>query len=313
MSMKETRIVFMGTPDFAVPALRALHENYSVVAVVTQPDRPSGRGKKMTQPPVKVTAEELGILVSQPKKIRDDAFLAWLRDLAPDFIVTAAYGRILPAQILDVPKIAPLNIHASLLPRWRGAAPIHRAVIAGDRESGVTVIYMDEGMDTGDVALKSAVNIGPEDTTGNLHDKLSSLGAEMIVEVISSIIKGTAKRTLQDETGTTAAPPLQREEERIDWCAGAATVHNLVRGMNPWPGAYTLLHGTRLKIWSGQAAAGRGSDCGIILQADTEGILVATGDGAYRIAMLQPPGKKPMKAADFLRGNPLSEGTRLGI
>lgn len=310
--MKQTRIVFMGTPEFAVASLRALHHAFTVAAVVTQPDRPCGRGKKLTPPPVKVTAEELGIPVAQPQKIRSSEFVEWLRKLEPDFLVTAAYGKILPPAVLAVPKYFALNIHASLLPRHRGAAPIHRAVLAGDRESGVTIMHMDEGMDTGDMILRETVEIGPHDTTGILHDKLSVLGAKMIVPAIEELIGGTAGRVRQNHEEATLAPPLTREDEEIDWCRKAVEVHNRVRGMNPWPGAYTWLNGERLKIWAGQPAEGWGRPCGAVLSADGHGILIAVADGAFRITRLQPPGKKAMGAADFLRGNALPAGTVLG-
>ncbi|MDW7650233.1 MAG: methionyl-tRNA formyltransferase [Bacillota bacterium] len=310
--MKEKRIVFMGTPSFAVPALEALHSSFTVLAVVTQPDRPSGRGKKMTPPPARVAAETLGIPVLQPTKIKTDDFSDQLISLAPDFIVTCAYGRILPKKILEIPTVTALNIHASLLPRWRGAAPIHRAVMAGDKESGVTIIHMDEGMDTGDMVLRRAVSVRPDDTTGDLHDRLSLLGGEMVVDAVHSILNGTAERIPQDESEATAAPVLQREEERIDWCSSAQDIHNLVRGMNPWPGAYTLLNGNRLKVWRGCPVNGKAPSCGEVISAEGEGILVAAQNGAFRITELQPPGKKAMSAADFLRGRPLPAGTRLG-
>ncbi|MCW3490899.1 methionyl-tRNA formyltransferase [Dethiobacter alkaliphilus] len=310
--MKKTKIVFLGTPDFAVDTLRKLHDAFTVVAVVTQPDRPSGRGKKMMAPPVKQVAQELGLPVEQPQKIKNEQFLQWLKSLEPDFLVTAAYGRILPGTVLAVPKIAALNVHASLLPRWRGAAPIHRAVLAGDEKSGITIMHMDEGMDTGDMILQQAVPISNELTTGELHDQLAAVGGDLIVEAIEKILQGDAPRVPQDQSKATAAPPLTREEEQIDWCRDPKEVHNLVRGMNPWPGTYTFIDGQRLKIWSGKPAGGKGKRCGEVLRADGEGILVATKDGAYLITRLQPPGKKPMTAGDFLRGNELAVGTLLG-
>lgn len=309
--MKDTRIVFMGTPEFAVATLRKLHDTYTVVAVVTQPDRPSGRGKKLMAPPVKVTALELGISVVQPLKIRDKEFVSWLHGLQPDFLVTAAYGRILPAQVLAVPKITALNVHASLLPRWRGAAPIHRAILAGDKESGITIMHMDEGMDTGDMILQASVPIADHDTTGRLHDQLAPVGAELIVKAIEQIRNGQANREPQDHSAATPAPPLLREEEQIDWCRSTEVVHNHVRGMNPWPGAYTFVNGQRLKIWSGTPTEGHGAQCGEVLAVNNDGIVVATVNGAYRITTLQPPGKKAMSAGDFLRGNEVVIGTRL--
>ncbi len=309
--MKETKIVFMGTPEFAVAALQELAKKFTVAAVVTQPDRPCGRGKKTMPPAVKKAAEELGLQVIQPRKIKTSEFLELLRELSPDFIVTAAYGRILPQLVLDVPKIAALNIHASLLPRYRGAAPIHRAVMNGDTESGITIMHMDAGMDTGDIIFKEAVPIDFFDTTGNLHDKLSALGAKMIVKTIAEVLSGTAPRLRQDENLSTSAPPLCREEELINWNASAVDIHNLVRGMNPWPGAYTLLNGERLKVWSGKPEEGCSKCSGMVLSAEGD-IVVSTGNGCYRITSVQPPGKKAMASSDFLRGNDLPAGTILG-
>jgi methionyl-tRNA formyltransferase len=310
--MKETRIVFFGTPDFAVQTLHALHKAFTVTAVVTQPDRPCGRGKKPAQPPVKTVAEELGLMVVQPQKVRNTEFLAWLKAQKPDFLVTAAYGRILTAAVLNVPKIAPLNVHASLLPRWRGAAPIHRAVIAGDQESGITIMYMDEGMDTGDLIMQGRVPIGPKDTCGQLHNKLAQTGAQLIVDAIQGILAGSTLRVKQKETEAIAAPPLSSQEEEINWCNTTETIHNLVRGMAPWPGAYTYLGDKRLKVREGVPVKGQGQVCGQVIATGKEGILVATKDGAYRITQLQPPGKKSMDAAAFLLGNPLPNGTILG-
>lgn len=310
--MKDTRIVFMGTPEFAVQALEAVAREFLVVAAVTQPDRPAGRGNKLTPPPVKTAAESLGIPVFQPKNIRDTGFAEWLGSLEPDFLVTAAYGRILPPAVLAVPVCGPLNIHASLLPRYRGAAPIHRAVLAGDTETGITIMYMDEGMDTGDMILQEAVAIGPDDTTGMVHDRLARLGAKLIVKAIEAIIRCRAPRVKQDEALATFAPPLTGKDEKIDWCSNSAVVHNQVRGMNPWPGAYTLLNGERIKIWAGRPEAADPAQCGAVLDAGGQGLLVACGTGAYRITQLQPPGKKSMPAVDFLRGSPLPAGTLLG-
>lgn len=310
--MKETRIVFFGTPEFALKTLDSLHKSFTVSAVVTQPDRPGGRGKKMSPSPVKLKAQALGIALFQPAKIRTAEFAAWLQSMAPDFLVTAAYGKILSAQILAVPRLSALNVHASLLPRWRGAAPIHRAVLAGDCESGITIIEMDEGMDTGDIILQGSVPVGRDETTGFLHDKLADLGARLIVEAVTAILAGTAKKVVQDHSQATLAPPLTREEEILDWCAKTSVIHNQVRGMNPWPGTYTWFNGERLKIWAGHPVHSTPANCGRVLAAGKEGIFVSTGDGVYCISMLQPPGKKIMDAADFLRGNLLPPGSILG-
>ena len=310
--MKETRIVFFGTPEFALETLDSLHKSFLVAAVVTQPDRPGGRGKKMLPPPVKLRAQALGIALLQPTKIRTADFVTWLQSMAPDFLVTAAYGKILPSQILAIPKISALNVHASLLPRWRGAAPIHRAVLSGDCESGITIIQMDEGMDTGDIILQDSVPIGQEETTGDLHAKLANLGAKLIVEAVTAILAGTAKKVVQDHSLATFAPPLTREDEMLDWCAHTSVIHNQVRGMNPWPGAYTWFKGERLKIWAGRPVYSTHANCGQVLAVGKEGIFVGTGDGVYCISRLQPPGKKIMDVADFLRGTLLTPGTVLG-
>ncbi|MBS3897770.1 MAG: methionyl-tRNA formyltransferase [Dethiobacter sp.] len=310
--MKETRIVFFGTPEFALYALDSLQKSFTVAAVVTQPDRPSGRGKKILPSPVKLRAQALGIPLFQPVKIRTAEFAAWLQSISPDFLVTAAYGKILSPQILAVPRISALNVHASLLPRWRGAAPIHRAVLAGDCESGITIIEMDEGMDTGDIILQDSVPIGLNETSGDLHDKLTDLGAKLIVEAVTAILAGTAKKVAQDDNLATLAPPLTKEEEMLDWSASTGVIHNQIRGMSPWPGMYTRFKGERLKIWAGRPLHLSGANCGQVLAAGKEGILVGTGDGAYCISLLQPPGKKIMDAAAFLRGNLLLPGAILG-
>ena len=242
--MAKTTIIFMGTPEFAVPSLLTLAENYTVLTVVTQPDRRAGRGKRIQAPPVKIAAETLQLPVLQPEDIRAADFVATVAALQPDFIVTCAYGKILSPALLAVPRLAALNIHASLLPYYRGAAPIHRAIMNGEKESGITIMHMDQGMDTGDIILQQAVDIAPTETAGTLHDKLADLGAGLIVEAIAAIKHGKAPRIKQDERLATYAPPLTRREEKIDWCQSSQIIHNQVRGMNPWPGAYTCLRNT---------------------------------------------------------------------
>lgn len=310
--MKEIRLVFLGTPDFAVPALLALHEAYRVVAVVTQPDRPGGRGQKTGLSPVKKEALQLGLPILQPEKIRDGRFLAELNGLAPDFLVTAAYGRILPAEILAVPGVAALNIHASLLPRYRGAAPIQRAIINGEKESGVTIMYMDSGMDTGDIALQERVDIAFTDTAGDLHDKLSLLGAKLIVTVLTAILTGRIALRAQEASLATYAPPLLPEEEKINWQAKASAIHNLVRGMSPRPGAYTLYRKERLKILTGTPGPGSAPVSGMILSVTGGKLLVAAGEGIYSVEKVQPQGGKAMTAAEYLRGKRLPAGAVLG-
>lgn len=313
--MKETRIIFMGTPEFAVTSLQSLHEAYTVAAVVTRPDCRGGRGKQLQFSPVKAKALQLGLPIRQPAAVRDAQFQEQLQKERPDFIITAAFGRILPAAVLQIPKYAALNIHASLLPRWRGAAPIHRAIMAGDEKTGVTIMYMDAGMDTGDILYKRSIPVSHLAAMGEIHDQLSDLGAGMIVSAVSDVLRGIAPCLKQNENEATAAPPLRPEEEMIDWSKPAGNVHNLVRGMNPWPGAYTFHAGERLKIWSGKTAD---DDCrsylpGEITAAGNDGIYVGTGGGIFQIMQLQPAGKKKMPAGDYLRGKGLKPGDFLGL
>jgi len=310
--MKGIRLVFWGTPEFAVPALIALHQVFSVAAVVTQPDRPSGRGQKTAIPPVKAAALRLGLPVLQPEKIRESSFLAELTALAPDLLVTAAYGRILPAEILAVPRVAALNIHASLLPRYRGAAPIQRAIINGETESGVTIMYMDPGMDTGDIILQERAEIAFTDTAGDLHDKLAEIGARLIVAALTGIHAGQLARRPQNAALATYAPPLTPEEEKINWQAPALAIHNLVRGMNPRPGAYTLYRGARLKILAGTPASGAAPVGGTVLSTAGGKLLVTAGEGAYLVEIVQPQGGKEMTVAEYLRGNNIPAGAVLG-
>lgn len=309
-----TRIVFMGTPEFAVPAVSALNERYQVVLVVTQPDRPRGRGRKTVPSAVKAAAKAMGLPVVQPKILRGEEFADLLASCRPDFLVTAAYGRILPPTILQVRKIAAVNIHASLLPRYRGAAPIHRAVINGETASGITIMHIEEGIDTGDIISQKSVIIASDTTAGELHDILSQLGADMIVEALPALLDGTAVRVKQDDTMTTWAPPLTAGEEEINWRISAQAIHNLVRGMNPRPVAYTYFQENRLKVWSGRPKDNEKycSAAGTVLAAGAEGIQVAAGKGSYLILELQPAGKRVMTAAEYLSGNTLLPGEVLG-
>ncbi|NLM53030.1 MAG: methionyl-tRNA formyltransferase [Firmicutes bacterium] len=309
---KQTKIVFMGTPDFAVAALEALNEMFTVVAVVTQPDRPAGRGQKLTPPPVKIAAQKMQLPVLQPQKINTQEFIAKLAALGPDYIVTAAFGRLLPPEILQIPHLAPLNIHASLLPAYRGAAPIQRAIMNGEKETGITIMLMDEGMDTGDIILQEAIPIGDFDTAGTLHDKLAELGAKLIIRAIKAINKGNFTRKKQVDSLATYAAPVQKKEAKICWNRDAVMIHNLVRSLNPWPGAYTELNGRRLKIWEGMPTADQGAPCGSVLAVEKDAIVVAAGKGAYRITKLQLQGKRAMDTGDFLRGYPIKTGTILG-
>ncbi len=309
------RVVFMGTPEFAVPALKAINARFRIVLVVTQPDRPRGRGQKTAPTAVKEAALAMGLPVLQPKSLRGEEFMDKLISSRPDFLVAAAFGRILPGHVLRVPTVAAVNIHASLLPRYRGAAPIHRAVLNGDKETGITIMHMDEGMDTGDIICRQSIPIGPDDTTGKIHDVLKELGAGLVVAALQALLEGSAPRIKQDHNLATPAPPLAAGEEEIDWAAPADAVHNLVRGMNPWPGAYTYFRGNRLKIWLGRPADTLGyqpGPAGTVIAAGADGIRVATGRGDYLITELQPPGRRAMTAAEYLCGNTVVPGEVLG-
>lgn len=308
------RVVFMGTPDFAVPALKALAEAaYDVIAVVTQPDRPRGRGKKETPPPVKETAMSLGIPVFQPVRIKDPDFIGLLEGLSPDVIVVVAFGRILPRDILELPKYGCVNVHASLLPEYRGAAPIHWAVINGENTTGITTMYMDEGLDTGDMILREAVPIREDDNVGAVHDRLASLGASLLIETLNLIRLGQAPRTPQFGESS-YAPMLSAEDELILWDRPARDILNQVRGMNPWPGARTTMHGKVLKIWRAAVLEEDGTAVlpGQVISAGSDGILVKAGKGRLKIMELQLQGAKRLGSADFLRGTPVPGGTVMG-
>ncbi|MDL2287801.1 methionyl-tRNA formyltransferase [Oscillospiraceae bacterium OttesenSCG-928-F05] len=306
------RICYMGTPEFAVPALEALHgAGHTIVGVVTQPDKQQGRGMKTAPPPVKRAAEALGLPVLQPEKIRQgiETIAGW----EPELIVVAAYGKILPKAVLDLPPYGCVNIHASLLPRFRGAAPIQRAVAEGEKESGVTTMYMAEGLDEGDMIFRAATAITPEDTGGSLHDRLMALGAELIVKTVAAITAGEAPRTPQAHALATYAPSIKKHEGQIDWSMPAHRIATLVRGFNPWPVAYTGLEGKTLKIFSAVAVETDQVDSpGTLLSAGREGLLVKAGSGAVRITELQAAGKRRMTAEDYLRGHPVAAGAVLG-
>jgi len=301
----------MGTPEFAVPALNALVEaGHDVAAVITQPDRPRGRGKKTACPPVKDRALALNLPVTQPERIREAAFVQFLKDLRPEIVVVVAYGKILPKEILQMPPNGCVNVHASLLPRYRGAAPIHRAVINGEKETGVTTMYMEEGLDTGDLLLQAKITVGPDDTTGAVHDHLSRLGAGLLLETLALIGRGEAPRVPQDGSRSSYAPPLKAEDERIHWARTARQIKDQVRGLNPWPGARTCLGGRLVKIWRVKALEGRpGADRpGVVVGCGADGIAVQTGAGQVLIKELQVEGAKKMDAVDFLRGSKLAHG-----
>jgi methionyl-tRNA formyltransferase len=309
--MSRLRVVFMGTPDFAVPCLdRLVADGHEVAAVVTQPDRPKGRGQKLAPSPVKEAAAGYGLPVLQPEKIRAADFQAAMAALAPEVIVVVAFGQFLPKALLELPRLGCVNVHASLLPRYRGAAPIHWAVMNGETTTGVTTMYMDIGMDTGDMILTAEVAIGPDDTTGEVHDRLKALGAEVLSDTLARLADGTAPRTPQDGAAATYAPLLTRAVERIDWTRPAAAVHNQVRGLSPWPGAYCLHAGRTFKVWRSELAApaSGGGQPGRVVAADDAGAVVLTGTGAVRLTEVQPENRRRMGMGEYIRGYGLTVG-----
>jgi methionyl-tRNA formyltransferase len=313
------KVIYAGTPEFARVALEALHAaGHEIVLVLTQPDRPAGRGMKLQASPVKQFALEHDIPVAQPQGLRLDgkyaqdaaAAKALLEAAQADVMVVAAYGLILPQWVLDLPRLGCLNIHASLLPRWRGAAPIHRAIEAGDAKTGVTIMQMDAGLDTGDMLLIKALPIEPIDTTGTLHDKLTALGGELIVKALAE--HDALKALKQPSEGVTYASKIDKAEAQIDWSRPADVIERRIRAFNPAPGASTTLNGEGLKVWQAFAEQGLGAAPGTVLNADAKAIRVQCGTGTLNITELQRAGGKRMAVADFLRGVPLSRGTVLG-
>jgi methionyl-tRNA formyltransferase len=312
-----TKIIFMGTPDFAVPVLRqVINDGFEVIAVVTQPDRPVGRKKVMTPPPVKVEAEKQGIPIYQPEKIREKNELEKVLALKPDLIITAAFGQILPNELLEAPAHGCINVHASLLPELRGGAPIHYAILQGKKKTGITIMYMAEKLDAGDIITQVEVPITEEDNVGTLHDKLSIAGAKLLSETLPLLLEGKLTATPQDETLATFAPNIKREQEKMDWTKSGEEIYNHIRGLNPWPVAFTILDGKILKIWNAEKIPGKASGTsGTIVQVGQEGITVITGDDTLiRIKELQPSGKTKMSVEDFLRGagSKLTTGVKLG-
>ncbi|RIX49928.1 methionyl-tRNA formyltransferase [Paenibacillus nanensis] len=313
------RIVFMGTPDFAVPSLQMLvSSGYEVVAVVTQPDRPKGRKKTLTPPPVKEAALSLGIPVLQPDRMRNQEAVSAVAEFKPDLIVTAAYGQILPKAVLELPRLGCINVHGSLLPKYRGGAPIQRSIMNGEPETGVTIMYMAEGLDTGDMISRVVVPITDEDTSGTMFEKLSAAGAKLLGETLPSIIDGSAKAVPQREEEATYAPNLTREDERIDWGKSARALFNQVRGLSPMAGAFTSLGGEVFKVWkcevpSSNGAGTAGAAPGTILTADASGIVVQTGEGKLVLTEVQPAGKRVMAVSDWVKGARIEPGTQFGI
>lgn len=306
-------IVFMGTPDFAVHSLKAVYEKYDIKAVITQPDRPKGRGKKLASPPVKVFAKTKGITVYQPENINKGDFVDLLKKLNPDVVVVAAYGKILSKDVLKIPRLGCINLHASLLPKYRGSAPIHWAIINGEKKTGVTTIYMNERMDAGDMILQKEVDILPDCTAGELHDKLAVVGSSVLVNTLDLIFSAKAPRIPQEHEKATYAPMIHREHERIDWKKESWQVKNHIRGMNPWPGAFTNLNDKVLKIWNAKTVdIDADARPGTVLHLDNNGIIVKTGSGCISVLELQLQGKKKITAGEFLRGNKIEIGTVLG-
>ncbi len=306
---KTFRIIFMGTPDFSVPALQALIDGPDdVVAVVSQPDRPKGRGKKMAATPTKIVAEGAAIPVLQPTKIKTAEFADTLRSFNPDLIVVAAYGRILPPSILDLPPLGCINIHGSLLPRHRGAAPIQWAILAGDKEAGVTIMQMDVGMDTGAMLLPESIPVADDETAGGLFTKLSALGGKALLKALDLLRQDKLPPIEQDHSLATEAPPLKKEDGCIDWNTSAREIHCLIRGMDPWPTAYSFLDGKRFRFFSPLVNDTISSqNPGSIIQADKNGLLLATGKGSLLVREIQPEGKRRMSVEAYLCGQKLKQ------
>lgn len=315
MNMSDLRVIFMGTPDFAVPCLdKLVEEKYNVVAVVSQPDRPKGRGQKLAQSPVKEAALAYGLPVLQPEKVRESEFQAKLALLKPDLIVVVAFGQLLPKVLLDLPPLGCINVHASLLPYYRGAAPIHWAVMQGEEVTGVTTMYMDIGMDTGDMILKAEVPIGKDDTTGILHDRLKEEGAALLSDTIKLIAAKQGKGTPQDHDKATYASMLRRDIEVIDWQKSAESIHNLVRGLNPWPGSYCTYQDKPLKTWQTKVydKNERTTTPGKVSKITGDGFVVETGQGTIELLEVQPANKRRMSAKDFVCGYGITIGDILG-
>lgn len=307
------KVVFMGTPEFSVSTLEKIIEaGHEVLAVVTQPDRPKGRGKAVLYTPVKEKALEYNLRVSQPYKVKEQSFIEEMKELNPDVIVVVAFGQIIPKEILDLPKYGCINIHASLLPRYRGAAPIEWVIINGEKETGITTMYMAEGIDTGDMILKETVSIDPKETSATLHEKLSKVGADLLIKTLCQLEEGTAIREKQDDSKSNYVSIIKKELGRIDFSKSAEEIERLIRGLNPWPSAYTSLDGKTLKIWDAdvleQNIDGNNGD---IVEVTKDSILVKTGKGLLKINELQLEGKKRMSVEAFLRGYTVTKGSTL--
>lgn len=302
----------MGTPQFACPTLqRLIDRGDEIPAVVTQPDRPKGRGQKSVPPPVKELAERHGLPVLQPIKVRAPEFIESVREMNPDVVVVVAFGRILPKALLEIPRYGCINVHASLLPRYRGAAPLNWCIINGETETGVTTMLMDVGLDTGDMLLKKATPIDPDEDTSSLHDRLSLIGADLLHETLDLLVQGKLVPEKQDDALSCYAPMLKKEDGLIDWTRDARTIRNLVRGMTPWPGAFTYLDGKLVKVYRARIGEGEGAP-GTVLDAGRDGIEVACGGGSLLLDELQLEGKKRLPVRDFLAGCRIAPGTAFG-
>ena len=315
--MAALRIIFMGTPELAAASLSALlcEPAFQIVAVVTQPDRPKGRDLKLQPSPVKLVGASAGVPVLQPSKARDEQFIAQLRAFEPDLIAVAAFGQILPKAILDLPRWGCLNVHTSLLPKYRGASPIQSAILNGETEIGVTIMKMDVGLDTGDILTQRPTPIRDEDNAATLHDRLAHLGAKLLVQTIPDYVAGKIQPRPQQHELATHVVKIKKEDGRIDWQQPARAIWNRVRAFTPWPGAFTFLPAQPqpllLKIWQAELAGGQGA-AGEILTADKNGIVIACGEGALRVTQLQREGGRRINAAEFLAGHPLPSGMKLG-
>lgn len=305
------KVIFMGTPEFAVPSLEILLKHHEVVAVVTQPDKPKGRGKKMTFSPVKQRAIEAGIEVLQPIKVRDAEFIEKLKTYDAELIAVTAFGQILPEEILNMPKYGCVNVHGSLLPKYRGAAPLQWSVINGEQQTGVTTMYMAKGMDTGDMLLKQSITILPNDTYGSIHDKLCVIGAELLLKTIEGLQKGTLERVAQNEKEASYAPMITKETGHIDWTKKSQEIICLIHGLDPAPTAYTVYNGEMLKIWQAENTEPTTGKIGEVTAITKKGFVVKTGDGSVLVTEVQAKGKKRMAADAYLRGHSMEIGTIL--
>ena len=307
------RVIFLGTPDFAVPSLKAIYEaKMSISLVVTQPDRKKGRGKQMQPPPLKKLATELDLPIIQPVTIKDKDVWDKLAKIKPDVIVVVAYGQIIPEEILHLPRFGCINVHASLLPKYRGAAPIHWTIINGEKETGITIMQMDKGLDTGDIIMQEKIPIALYDTLGSIHDRLAELGSKMIVTCLESLEYGIGKLPQNHEIASNS-PKINKALERINWQDSALRIHNLIRGLNPTPGAHSLFKDDRIKIWASKLVdlPVKSGVCGEIVEFTPDGIIVKTGDGFIMLTEMQLPGRKRLPTQELLKGYPIKKGEKL--